>query len=180
MYAIRSYYECREGDPHGDEGPHQADTGCGADNETGLFNVADQVAFRGLKQRFDGEIGMPSQSFRHRRLQLRPVSGDGGEIAVSSLQKFADGGSGQHQNVDDEKDQSVITSYSIHYTKLYDMAPKGLNTDAPLAKQGYDFDGRYESFLKRWLKEVNKELTEEQIDNEFDFFIKDLKRNNFV
>jgi len=23
------------------------------------------------------------------------------------------------------------------------MAPKGLNTDAPLAKQGYDFDGRY-------------------------------------
>ena len=32
-----------------------------------------------------------------------------------------------------------------------------------------------EAFLKRWLKEVNRELTEEQIDSEFDFFIKDLK-----
>lgn len=32
-----------------------------------------------------------------------------------------------------------------------------------------------EAFLKRWLMAVNKNLTEEQIDNEFDWFIKDLQ-----
>ncbi len=32
-----------------------------------------------------------------------------------------------------------------------------------------------EAFLKRWLKEVNKELTEEQIDQDFDGFMKDLQ-----
>ncbi len=32
-----------------------------------------------------------------------------------------------------------------------------------------------EEFLKRWLLKVNKELTEEQIENEFDGFTKDLK-----
>ncbi len=32
-----------------------------------------------------------------------------------------------------------------------------------------------EAFLKRWLLAVNKELTEEQIDNEFEYFIQDLK-----
>ena len=32
-----------------------------------------------------------------------------------------------------------------------------------------------ESFLKRWLIATNKELTEEQIDNDFDHFIQDLK-----
>jgi len=32
-----------------------------------------------------------------------------------------------------------------------------------------------EAFLKRWLIAVNKELTVEQIDNEFDYFISDLK-----
>ena len=30
-------------------------------------------------------------------------------------------------------------------------------------------------FLKRWLKEANKELTEEQIENDFDGFMKDLR-----
>ena len=32
-----------------------------------------------------------------------------------------------------------------------------------------------EAFLKRWLIAVNKELTIEQVENEFDFFIKDLQ-----
>ena len=32
-----------------------------------------------------------------------------------------------------------------------------------------------EDFLKRWLVSVNKELTEEQIENDFDHFIKDLQ-----
>lgn len=32
-----------------------------------------------------------------------------------------------------------------------------------------------EAFLKRWLIAVNKEVSEEQIDNEFDLFIKDLQ-----
>jgi trigger factor len=32
-----------------------------------------------------------------------------------------------------------------------------------------------ESFLKRWLKEANKEVTEEQIENDFDGFMKDLR-----
>ncbi|MFV0590622.1 MAG: trigger factor [Draconibacterium sp.] len=32
-----------------------------------------------------------------------------------------------------------------------------------------------DAFLKRWLKEVNKELTEEQIDQDFDGFAKDLQ-----
>ncbi len=32
-----------------------------------------------------------------------------------------------------------------------------------------------EAFLKRWLLAVNKELTEEQIDNEFEYFVQDLK-----
>ena len=32
-----------------------------------------------------------------------------------------------------------------------------------------------ETFLKRWLIAVNKELTEERIENEFEYFIKDLK-----
>ncbi len=32
-----------------------------------------------------------------------------------------------------------------------------------------------EAFLKRWLLAVNKDLTQEQIDNEFDYFVQDLK-----
>ena len=32
-----------------------------------------------------------------------------------------------------------------------------------------------EDFLKRWLKEANEDLTDEQIENDFDGFIKDLK-----
>lgn len=32
-----------------------------------------------------------------------------------------------------------------------------------------------EAFLKRWLIAINKEITAEQIENEFDAFIKDLK-----
>lgn len=32
-----------------------------------------------------------------------------------------------------------------------------------------------EEFLKRWLKEANEDLTDEQIENDFDGFIKDLK-----
>ncbi|HNZ67749.1 MAG: trigger factor [Prolixibacteraceae bacterium] len=32
-----------------------------------------------------------------------------------------------------------------------------------------------EAFLKRWLKEVNKEMTDEQIDKDFEGFIKDLR-----
>ena len=32
-----------------------------------------------------------------------------------------------------------------------------------------------EAFLKRWLLATNKELTEEQLENEFDYFIKDLQ-----
>lgn len=35
--------------------------------------------------------------------------------------------------------------------------------------------GLPEPFLKRWLKETNKELTDEQIENEFESFLKDLK-----
>jgi trigger factor len=32
-----------------------------------------------------------------------------------------------------------------------------------------------EAFLKRWLKTANKELTEEQIENDFEAFLSDLK-----
>ncbi|MDD4144922.1 MAG: trigger factor [Prolixibacteraceae bacterium] len=32
-----------------------------------------------------------------------------------------------------------------------------------------------ETFLKRWLKETNKDITDEQIENEFEVFLKDLK-----
>lgn len=32
-----------------------------------------------------------------------------------------------------------------------------------------------EAFLKRWLKEANQEVTEEQIENDFDGFVKDLR-----
>ncbi len=49
----------------------------------------------------------------------------------------------------------------------------GIDTHDKLVKK---FDTELpEAFLKRWLLTVNKEATEEQIDNEFDAFIDDLK-----
>ncbi len=44
--------------------------------------------------------------------------------------------------------------------------------EALLEKAGIELP---ETFLKRWLKEVNKELTEQKIDDEFEPFIDDLK-----
>ncbi len=44
--------------------------------------------------------------------------------------------------------------------------------DALIEKAGIELP---EAFLKRWLVTVNKELTEEQIENEFSYFLSDLK-----
>ena len=44
--------------------------------------------------------------------------------------------------------------------------------DSLIEKAGIELP---EAFLKRWLKEVNKELTMEQIESEFEYFISDLK-----
>lgn len=89
-------------------------------------------------------------------------------------------------------EETEVTTHEQFVEKLKENIGTSLENNS---KQRFEVDARKaliskaalilpEAFLKRWLKETNKELTPETIDEEFDGFSEDLKwqliRNNII